>query len=357
MNQTNIIDKINKKRIVENLEKIILIPSPTGYTEIITNYLMDFASENKINAIKTNKGAVKYVFNSLDNDMRNNKGICFAAHIDTLGLMVKGFSNDLIKVTPIGGIPPIYAVGDYVIINASDGKQYHGTILPENPAAHVNKKLYDLVPNFDDFFVRLDHKFDTEDKIDSHIQIGDYVFLDTKFKYVDGFVKTRFLDDKASAAIFLTVAEVLVKEIVDNSYKIEKPIYFYFNITEETGQGISNLPEIDELYIVDMGVVGNGVVGDEFSVSICPKDSSGPYNFNLTKKLEEIAKNKGIRYKKDVFPYYGSDGSVALRAGLDSKVALFGVGVSASHGYERTHEDGLLNTAKLLAAIIEKNIK
>jgi len=377
-----IIDKLNSKKIIEYLEKIISIPSPTGYTEKIKNYLIDFAKTNNISYKITNKGAVvfifgnfnkncekyfekkddqiekehKFVYEDRDSSKNNNRGICFAAHIDTLGLMVKSISDDVIKVEPINGIPAVYAIGDYVIIEASDGFQYNATILPKDPAAHVNKKIHEITPKYEELFLRIDHKFLENENIKDHINIGDYVFLDPKFKYIDGFVKSRFLDDKASCSIFLHIAEILKDIQNKGNLTFVKPIYMYFNITEETGQGISNLPDIDELYIVDMGVVGDEVNGNEYSVSICQMDSSGPYNFELTKKLEILAKKNDIKYVKDIFPYYGSDGSSALRAGLDVKVALFGVGVSASHGYERTHEIGLLNTAKLMSSIIEEVI-
>lgn len=349
------VDKLNSSKIVEKLKEIILIPSPTGYTENIEQYLINFAQKNNIEYIKTNKGSI--IFKFANNSNKNQSGICFAAHIDTLGLMVKSVTQDSIKITSVGGIPPIYAVGDYVIIKASDGNLYHGTILPENPSAHVNKKIYDTVPNYDDSYLRIDYKFSEEDKISNHIQVGDYIFLDPKFHHIEGFVKTRFLDDKASCAIFLYLSEILAKLKEGGEISLAKSLYFYFNVTEETGQGIANIPDVDELYIVDMGVVGQGVQGDEFSVSICVKDSSGPYNYELTRKLEDFAIKNNIKYKKDVFPYYGSDGSAALRAGKDLKVALFGVGVNASHGYERTHEDGLLNTAKLVYSIIENILK
>ncbi|MFN3411407.1 MAG: aminopeptidase [Exilispira sp.] len=348
-----LINSININKIIENVEKLVSIPSPTGNTKRASDFLVEFARKNNIDFYVTNKKSVIYKFAS---EEKETKGICFAAHIDTLGLMVKSVSNDSIKVSTIGGIPPIYAIGDYVTIEASDGNLYTGTILPDNPSAHVNKKLYDLVPNFDDSYVRVDFKFSDDDDIKNHIQIGDYLFLDPKFKYINGFIKTRFLDDKASCAILINIAENLVNLQKDKKIKFKRPIYLYFNVTEETGQGISGLPEIDELYIVDMGVVGNGVDGNEFSVSICYKDSSGPYNFELTKKLERLAKENDIRYVKDIFPYYGSDGSAALRSGADLKVALFGVGVSSSHGYERTHEKGLLNTARLAASIIDEFI-
>lgn len=372
--ESKITNKLDSKKIIKHLEKIISIPSPTGNTKKVTDFIIEFAKYNGIEYELTNKGSVIFKFGNIKNDKikQDIKGICFAAHVDTLGLMVKSVSNDVIKVTAVGGIPPIYAIGDYVTIEASDGEIYYGTVLPENPAAHVNKKIYELVPNYDDSFIRLDFDFSKyneisneeekekkikkDDNLKNHIQVGDYVFLDPKFQYINGFIKTRFLDDKASCSIFLHIAEILMDFQKNDKINFTKPIYMYFNVTEETGQGIANLPEIEELYIVDMGVVGSGVEGNEFAVSICPKDSSGPYNFELTKKLERLAKENNIKYAKDLFPYYGSDGSAALRAGADIKVALFGVGVSASHGYERTHEIGLLNTAKLMSLLIEEVI-
>jgi putative aminopeptidase FrvX len=107
------------------------------------------------------------------------------------------------------------------------------------------------------------------------------------------------------------------------------------------------------MLVVDMGVVGDKVQGDESSASICVKDSSGPYDYAMRCKLAELAKRNSIPYKLDVFPHYGSDGSAALAAGHDLRVALIGPGVSASHGMERTHLKGLLAARDLLLAYIK----
>lgn len=199
-----------------------------------------------------------------------------------------------------------------------------------------------------DVYIRPDIITDKNKSLENFIEVGNFVSFEPKFKLVNNFIKSRHLDDKSSASILLDLSNLI------NKYKnkLRKNIYFYFNITEETGQGIAGMPDIDNLIIVDMGVVGDDVKENEYSVSICAKDSSVPYNYNLVHKMVSLAKNNNIDYKVDVFPYYRSDVSAALRAGKDIKVGLIGPGVSASHGHERTHIKGLMNTAKLILNFI-----
>ena len=52
-------------------------------------------------------------------------------------------------------------------------------------------------------------------------------------------------------------------------------------------------------------------------------------------------------------PYYGSDVEATLSAGNDLRHGLIGAGVYASHGYERSHVDGVWNTLKVLAGLSE----
>ena len=103
---------------------------------------------------------------------------------------------------------------------------------------------------------------------------------------------------------------------------------------------------------MDMGCVGNGLACTEREVSICVKDSAGPYSYQTVTGLIRAAKENGIGFAADVSPFYGSDADAALRAGYDLRHGLIGPGVYASHGYERSHKDGVENTLKLLAAYI-----
>lgn len=366
------------EKIVDYIKDLVNIPSPTGFTHFITEYLVNNAKAKNIDFEITKKGSVIYKFlgdfNSSKQQNKENKtnfndtkNILFAAHVDTLGAIVSKVKDYGLKFSSIGGYPAIYVIGDYCKIHTFDGKIYSGTILPENPAVHVNDSLSDKKFKLEDLYIRVDldlnknnlsknknndpnqNKEQEKIKLTDIFSNGNFISFDPKFDYIDGFVKSRHLDDKASAAIFLYLSDL----INEKKITFKNNVYFYFNITEETGQGIAGFADIDEMIIVDMGCVGDKVEGDEFSVSIAAKDSSGPYNYEITQSLIQLAQKNNINYKVDIFPYYGSDGSAALRAGNDIKVGLIGQGVSASHGYERTHLEGLKNTFKLIKAYIE----
>ena len=308
---------------------------------------MTRAQEQEIAFHHTKKGAVIYKFEQ----KRAARNVMLTAHVDALGAIVKEVHYDSLKISPIGSSPVLYLVGDYCQIHTYDGETYEGTILPDHPAAHVNNKLNEFDLKMENLSIRVDLPLDRgRESLAHYIEVGNFVSLDPKYRFINGFIKSRHLDDKASGAVLLFVADLLKKAAL----KLQSNVYLYFNITEETGQGIAGFPEIDDLIVVDMGVVGLGTNGDEFSVSICAKDSTGPYHYDLTQKLVQLSKKHHIRYKTDIFPYYGSDGSAALRAGGDMRVALIGPGVSASHGYERTHIDALTNTTRLIIEYLKE---
>jgi putative aminopeptidase FrvX len=218
---------------------------------------------------------------------------------------------------------------------------------------HVNNKVGDTPRNENNMHIRLDAEVtNAKETRKLGIEIGDFIAFDSGFEFTDtGFIKSHFLDDKAGCA-------AIIKAMLDLGASALKklPVMFFFSNFEEVGHGAcAGFPEsINELLVVDMGVVGTGVAGDEYSVSICVKDSSGPYDYELRQKLVKLARDNKIRFKPDVFPFYGSDGSSALRAGLDARVGLIGPGVSASHGNERTHLKGMQATCDLLMQYLQQ---
>jgi len=332
--------------IVNYIEKLVSIPSPTGYTKPVLEFLRKNAEEKGIDYEITRKGAMLYKFGSGDAE----KSVMLAVHIDTLGAIVKQVEKKSVKFDTIGGYPPEYVVGNYCTVHTFDGETIPGTIMHSNPAVHVNKDLGEKKFKIDDLIVRVDIKLkDDEDSFENYIETGNFISFEPGFTVVNGFVKSRHLDDKASAAILLDLAD----ELTESKQKLESNLYMFFNVTEETGQGIAGYPDIDDFLVVDMGAVGEGLAGDEFHVSICAKDSTGPYNYDFTQELVKLCKDKEIAYKVDIFPRYGSDGSGALSSGRDIRVALIGPGVAASHGYERTHVDSLDGVSKLLRAYLK----
>ncbi|MDV3103697.1 M42 family metallopeptidase [Thermococcus waiotapuensis] len=334
------------ERVVEILREILEVPSPTGYTKEVLAHIERRLSKVGIKTYYTNKGA-------LIAGNHPKPELVIAGHVDTLGAMVRGILPDgHLSFTPIGGLLLPTFEGEYCTIITRSGKRFRGTLLLRNPSAHVNKDAGKKERTEENMYLRLDEEVEKrEDTEKLGIRPGDFVAFDPKFEYVNGFVKAHFLDDKASVAVMIDLLLELGAE------KLEKlPVAFFFSPYEEVGHGGSAgyPPGTKELLVVDMGVVGEGVSGMETAVSIAAKDSTGPYDYEMTSKLIELAEKRKIKHVVDVFPYYGSDGSAALRAGWDFRVALIGPGVHASHGMERTHVKGLLATKELIRAYIEE---
>jgi putative aminopeptidase FrvX len=340
-------EKVGKEpQIVSILRELSNIYSPTGMTEDVLKHVENIAKKAGIACKYTNKGAL--IVGS-----HPKPELAIAGHVDTLGLMVKEIRSDgNLSFTRLGGpVLPAFE-GQTVRIFAENGKIFSGTLVLNNPAAHVNNKASDMPRNDANMHIRLDAEVkNAKETRKLGIEIGDFIAFEADFEFTDtGFVKSHFLDDKAGCAAMIASFLKLGAKALE---KI--PVMYFFSNYEEVGHGAcAGIPDtVRELLVVDMGVVGDGVAGDEYSVSICVKDSSGPYDYDLRKRLIKLAGKNKINFKPDVFPFYGSDGSAALRAGLDAKVGLIGPGVSASHGNERTHLKGLNATSELLISYLK----
>ena len=332
--------------IASTLEQILKINSPTGYTIEVINHIESLFNDSALIIKKTNKGSLLVSFDE-------KPELVMTAHVDTLGAMVKEIKNDgTISIARVGGLELTSFEGEYVTIRNFKGELFRGTFLLNNPASHVNKQINDTKRSLSNMSIRLDELVTSDKDVKKlGISVGDFIFYDTRFEYTkSGFVKSRFLDDKACAAIMIE----MIKEFIEKGFK--KKIAFYFSNYEEVGHGACvGIPEsAKELLVLDMAVIGEGCSGKEDAVSICVLDSSGPYDFTVTGKLRDIAEKNKLNFVTDIYPFYGSDGSAALAAGYDVKVGLIGPGVSASHGVERTHEKALDETYKLTRLFIEQ---
>ncbi|MEO4054288.1 M42 family metallopeptidase [Solibacillus sp. CAU 1738] len=339
----------NQQQTLSLLEQLVNIASPSGYTANIMRFMGQFLQDHNIPYTKTNKGAIIVTFKG-DNDDQHR---LLTAHTDTLGAMVKEVKQSgRLKLAMIGGFNWNAVEGEYCTIHTASGKKVRGTILMHETTVHVYRGAGDLKRDENHIEVRLDEKvFSAQDTRALGIEVGDFVSFDARYETTEsGFVKSRHLDDKASTTLLLQ----LMKYVKENSVKLPYTTHFYISNNEEIGYGgNSNIPEqVVEYIAVDMGAIGDGQASDEYTVSICAKDSSGPYHYELTQHLIGLAKAGNIDYKLDIYPYYGSDASAAIRAGYDVRHALFGPGIESSHAYERTHIDSLQATAALLYAYI-----
>ncbi|MBU1020362.1 MAG: M42 family metallopeptidase [Firmicutes bacterium] len=334
--------KLDTSYILELAKEILLIPSPSGYTKEITSRIEAEADKFDLAHEKTKKGNTIITYPG-----ESSYTVGLSVHVDTLGAMVRSISsNGDIKFTTIGG--PIWPTldGEYCTIMGRDGRSYTGTFLSTSPAAHVYKDAKSKERSPENMYVRLDEVIKTkEDVLALGIGVGNFIFIDPKTTITkSGFVKSRFLDDKINVASIFG----MIKYFKDNNITPKYTLKFIISTYEEVGHGAAFIPELDEMIAVDMGCIGDDLTCTEFDVSICPKDSTGPYDYELTNRLIDTAVKNKINHAVDIYPFYGSDVSAARHGGNDFKGALCGPGVHASHGMERTHIDGITSTINLL---------
>ncbi|MCD6337326.1 MAG: M42 family metallopeptidase [Candidatus Marinimicrobia bacterium] len=326
------------------IKKLVDIPSPSGYTDSIIDFIEKELASLPYFCTKTYKG-------SLIVSTVRDPNVMVIGHIDTLGGMVSEITDHgTLRISQLGGYPPNSFEGEYVTVITMKGKHIRGTFLVDNPAAHVNKNIKSTERSMANMHIRLDALVQSKDDVkELGISVGDFVVYDPRLEITDtGFLKSRFIDDKACSGIML---DILLNDL--DALK-NKKVGFYFSNYEEVGNGCpAGLPDsVKDLLVADMGVVGDGVTGDEVKVSICAKDAAGPYDLQLRRTLETLASENNIAYTVDVFPYYSSDGTALLRSGKDIRVGLIGPGVSASHGVERTHSRGIDATRALIISYI-----
>ncbi len=332
------------------LKELFAIDSPSGYCKEAVNYIAKKCDELNVTYFKNEKGNLYIPVDGKD----NAHSLAFSGHVDTLGLMVRAIkSNGNLAITKVGGPLLNTLDGEYCRVYTRSGKYYTGTILSTAPSVHVFKDSSSKEHIEENMEVRLDEVVSSkEDVVKLGIENGDYIAYDPKTVICDsGYIKSRFLDDKLSVCILMSLLEYYkVNQIVP-----ERGFYICISTYEEVGHGASWLPEeVKEFISVDMGCIGDDLSCTERDVSICAKDSGGPYDYEITTTMSNLAKENHIRHAVDIYPYYGSDTGAALRGGNNIKGGLIGPGVAASHGMERSHKDAVLATFNLLDAYINR---
>ena len=343
------LDKIYADYAWEQAAALLAIDSPTGYTAKAAQWVQHAFAELGFDAAITVKGGVLVDLGGED----ANDALLLAAHADTLGGMVaevKG--NGRLRLTNLG-VNPNNGETENVRVYTRSGAVIEGTCQLCNASLHVNSNYNDTKRSWDTMEIVLDE--DVRSAADTRalgIEVGDIVCFDPRTKRTaSGYLKSRFLDDKLSVGILLGFA----KYLADNKITPARKVYAHITVYEEVGHGGSgSLPAgVTEAISVDMGCVGDGLQCTEKQVSICAKDSGGPYSYDVVGKLIDAAKKTGADYAVDVYPHYGSDVEATLRSGADIRHGLIGAGVYASHGYERSHIDGVYNSIKVLCGYLD----
>ena len=334
----------------EQTAALLAIDSPSGYTEKAALWVKDAFEKLGFAAHITVKGGVVIDLGGKD----EHDGLLLEAHGDTLGAMVAQVKGDgRLKLTALGGMRPENAEAENVKVYTRSGKVYDGTCQLCNASIHVNGSYGDTKRTWDTVEIVLDENVSSaKETRELGIEVGDIVCFDPRTRRTaSGYLKSRFLDDKLSVGILLGFA----KYLADNKIVPQRRTWVHVTVYEEVGHGgCASVPAgITEAISVDMGCVGAGLQCTERQVSICAKDSGGPYSYEVVGKLIEAAKKTEADYAVDIYPFYGSDVEATLRSGVDIRHGLIGAGVYASHGYERSHIDGVMNTLKVLCGYLD----
>ena len=336
--------------LTQCLLELLKTPSPTGYTAAGMQILERQLQTLGLEWTRTRKGALCWTLPG----KQGGKQVCFAAHMDTLGAMVKAIKpSGRLKLERIGFFDWATVEGEHAVVHCSNGNPLPGTVVNLRQSVHVHGGNFEAVKRDKDTLeLRLDSiTSSAEETTKLGIRIGDYVSWDSRATFIsthnkEGYIKGRHLDNKAAVAVFLALS----KAVLEGKIQLEHTAHFFISNFEEVGHGASSgLPEkLDELIVVDMAAIGEGQNSSEHHVSLCHMDSSGPYSRDLSLKLRAVAQKNNLELRDDLYTFYFSDGRSAWLSGQDLPIALIGPGVDASHAYERTHTDALEGTFSLM---------
>ncbi len=343
-------DRTYAEYAVQRAQALLSIDSPSGFTDRAAVWVEEAFSSLGFSARRTQKGGVLVDLGGAD----EQDALLLEAHTDTLGAMVAEVkANGWLRLTPLGGMRAENGEAENLRVYTRAGRVIEGTLQLCNASVHVNGQYGDTKRSFDTVEAVLDEDVKSAEETSAlGVEVGDIVCFEPRTRVTEsGYIKSRFLDDKLSVGILLGLA----KYLHDTKRVPARKIYAHVTVYEEVGHGgAGSVPQgVTEAISVDMGCVGDGLRCTERQVSICAKDSGGPYSYEVVGKLIDAAKREGASYAVDVYPHYGSDVEATLASGCDIRHGLIGPGVYASHGYERSHIDGVENTLRVLKGYLE----
>ena len=339
---------VDEKFLIDCFKDIVNTPSPVGYYVKMNPLLEEYAAKFGHKVTYDNKSTAYITLEGED----NSKTVLVGAHPDTLGMVVRTIdANGMIRVRQLGGVNYSSYEGETVTIHTRDGREYTGLMTCQSHSVHVFDDARTLPRDENTMMVILDEKISSKEDVKAlGIRHGDFISVEPRCQVTEkGYIKSRFIDDKGAIACVFT----MLKYLSENNLKPKYRTMLAFPYSEEIGMGGTYVPpEVSEYVAIDIGLIGPDCDGNEYAVSICGKDAAAPYDFELTNRLIGYAEKAGCDYEVDVYYHYGTDANAAVRAGNNLRAATFGMAVWCSHGMERTHISGLLNTTNLLLGYV-----
>lgn len=339
--------EIDTEWMLDILFRLLRVPSPSGRTDAVMQYIGDIVADLGLEASVTRQGTLLIDLPGATETVDR----ALVVHADTIGCMVSGLKdNGRLSVVPIGTFSARFAEGARVqIVTEHPDIVYTGTVLPLKTSGHAFDDAVDTQGvGWDHVEVRVDERVDDKkDLEDLGIEIGNTVALmagPTLSR--SGYLNSRHIDGKAGVAIALAAA----KSVKEGTLALPHRTSIMVTIFEEVGHGASAgvSEDVAELISIDNAVCAPGQNSIEHGITIPLKDLHGPFDYHLTRKLIRIAQTHQLPVARDIFRFYRSDVAAALEAGVGARAALVAFGLDASHGWERTHIDSLDACAKLL---------
>ena len=340
--------QIDKEYLLDSFRRVVEVPSPVGYYVKLNPVLAEMAAELGYTLTYDRRSTAYLTVEGED----NSHTVMVGAHADTLGMVVRGIdANGWLRVRRVGGLCMPSVEGETVTVHTRDGREYTGLMICTSHSVHVFDNGHTLERNEETMRVLLDEPIRSKAEVHAlGIRNGDFVSVDPRMEVTaGGYLKSRFIDDKGAIACVFGALKCMKEQGLRPKYRT----VFAFPYHEEIGIGGTYVPDgVEEYVAIDIGLIGPDCDGHERAVSICAKDATAPYDYELTSRLIRLAEANGCEYAVDVFYRYSTDGNAALRAGNNLRQAAFGMAVYCSHGRERTHVDGLDATARLIVAYV-----
>jgi len=342
---------IDSAYLIRVLERLLTVPSPSGATDAVVNVMVEELEALGIHVELTRRGAIRATLPGAE----QSPDRAIVAHLDTLGMMVKRLlPNGRLGVVPIGTWSARFAEGARVTVHCDLNRGIRGTVLPLKASGHTYVDEVDTQPStWQNLEIRLDEDSRSlADLARLGVNVGDTISVDPGPEFLpNGFINSRHLDDKAGVAALLSAA----KAVCVGKVKLPVDCHLLFTISEEVGVGASHVlhGDVAEMVSVDNGTIAPGQNTSEYGVTIAMQDSSGPFDWHLTRRLIRLCDENGIEHSRDVFDHYRSDAAAAVEAGNDIRAALVCFACDGSHGYERTHLRSLVALARLLGRYMQ----
>ncbi|WP_370327864.1 osmoprotectant NAGGN system M42 family peptidase [Euzebya sp.] len=342
---------IDRDYMADLLLRLLEMPSPTGRTDEIMRLLGEEVEALGLPTRLTRRGVLHATLGGARADLKR----VVVVHADTIGAMVKAIKpNGRLQVVAVGTWSARFAEGARVqVFTDEPGVSYTGTMLPLKASGHAfNEEVDSQITSWQNIEVRIDERVEDADAVRAlGIRVGDFVAVDAQPVITpSGFVCSRHLDDKAGVAAALAG----FKAVIEAGVEVPVSASFVCTIAEEVGLGATNLgADVAEALSIDAAVVAPGQHSREDTVNVAMHDMSGPFDYHLTRRMTAMCNHLGIPHTRDLFTYYRSDIAAALEAGAEMRAALIGFGTDATHGWERTHLDGLERIAQLVAGYLQ----